>query len=84
MFLIAENLIPHLEMVDKQKIEKRLSHIFYCLGDWVWLWTVSSWKTILIDSSGWSDLLLGVVVGALKPPHAMLMERRIPTSSFTR
>ncbi len=39
-------------------------------------------KTILIDSSGWSDLLLGVVVGALKPPHAMLMERRIPTSSF--
>ena len=39
-------------------------------------------KTILIDASGWSDLLLGVVVGALKPPHPMLMERRIPTSSF--
>ena len=39
-------------------------------------------KTILIDASGWSDLLLGVVVGALKPPHPMLMERRISTSSF--
>jgi len=39
-------------------------------------------KTILIDASGWSDLLLGVVVGALKPPHPMLLERRIPTTSF--
>jgi hypothetical protein len=39
-------------------------------------------KTILIDASGWGDLLLGVVVGALKPPHPMLMERRIPTTSF--
>jgi hypothetical protein len=39
-------------------------------------------KTILIDASGWSDLLLGVVVGALKPPHPMLMERRISTTSF--
>lgn len=39
-------------------------------------------KTILIDASGWSDLLLGVVVGALKPPHPMLLERRIPTASF--
>jgi hypothetical protein len=39
-------------------------------------------KTILIDAAGWSDLLLGVVVGALKPPDAMLMERRISTSSF--
>jgi hypothetical protein len=39
-------------------------------------------KTILIDASGWSDLLLGVVVGALKPPQPMLLERRIPTSSF--
>ena len=39
-------------------------------------------KTILIDASGWSDLLLGVVVGALKPPHPMLLERRIPTLSF--
>lgn len=42
----------------------------------------SSRKTILIDASGWSDLLLGVVVGALKPPDPMVMERRIPTSSF--
>ena len=39
-------------------------------------------KTILIDASGWSDLLLGVVIGAIKPPHPMLMERRIPTVSF--
>lgn len=39
-------------------------------------------KEILIDAVGWSDLLLGVVVGALKPPNRMLMERRIPTSSF--
>lgn len=39
-------------------------------------------KEILVDAVGWSSLLLGVVVGALKPPHPMLMERRIPTSSF--
>jgi hypothetical protein len=39
-------------------------------------------KMILIDASGWSDLLLGVVVGAIKPPHPMLMERRIPTAYF--
>ena len=39
-------------------------------------------KMILIDASGWSDLLLGVVVGAINPPHPMLMERRISTSSF--
>jgi hypothetical protein len=39
-------------------------------------------KMILIDASGWSDLLLGVVVGALKPPQPMLLERRIFTSSF--
>ncbi len=37
---------------------------------------------ILIDASGWSDLLLGVVVGAIKPPHPMLLERRISTSAF--
>ena len=36
----------------------------------------------MIDASGWGDLLLGVVVGALKPPDPMVMERRIPTSSF--
>ena len=39
-------------------------------------------KDILIDAVGWGDLLLGVVMGALKPPDPMLMERRIPTSSF--
>jgi hypothetical protein len=39
-------------------------------------------KDILIDAAGWSDLLLGVVMGALKPPDPMLMERRISTSSF--
>ncbi len=37
---------------------------------------------ILIDASGWGELLLGVVVGAIKPPERMLMERRIPTSAF--
>ncbi len=37
---------------------------------------------ILIDASGWGDLLLGVVLGALKPPDQMVLERRIPTSSF--
>ena len=39
-------------------------------------------KEILIDAVGWGDLLLGVVVGALKPPDPMLMERRIPISAF--
>ena len=39
-------------------------------------------KEIMIDSAGWSDLLLGVVIGALKPPDPRLMDRRIPTSSF--
>jgi hypothetical protein len=37
---------------------------------------------ILVEAVGWSDLLLGVVVGALKPPDPMLMERRISTVSF--
>jgi hypothetical protein len=39
-------------------------------------------KEILIDAVGWGDLLLGVVVGAIKPPNPMLMERRISTASF--
>jgi hypothetical protein len=39
-------------------------------------------KSIIIDAAGWGDLLLGVVVGALKPPHPMLMERRISIASF--
>jgi hypothetical protein len=41
-----------------------------------------SGKTILIDAYGWSELLLGVVIGAVKPPNPMLMERRIPIASF--
>ncbi len=39
-------------------------------------------KEILIDAAGWSDLLLGVVIGAIKPPNPRLMERRIPIASF--
>ena len=39
-------------------------------------------KEIVIDSAGWSDLLLGVVIGAIKPPDPRYMERRIPTASF--
>jgi len=39
-------------------------------------------KKILIDDSGWGDLILGVVVGALKMPDRRYMERRIPVSSF--
>jgi hypothetical protein len=39
-------------------------------------------KEILIDDSGWGDLILGVVIGALKLPEGRYMERRIPVSSF--
>jgi len=39
-------------------------------------------KEILIDDAGWGDLILGVVIGALKPPDQRYMERRIPVSSF--
>ena len=39
-------------------------------------------KEIMIDAVGWSDLILGVVIGALKPPDPRLMDRRIPTTSF--
>ena len=39
-------------------------------------------KEILIDDAGWGDLILGVVIGALKLPDRKYMERRIPTSSF--
>ena len=42
------------------------------------LWT----KKILIDDAGWGDLILGVVIGALKLPDRKYMERRIPVSSF--
>jgi hypothetical protein len=39
-------------------------------------------KEIIIDDSGWGDLILGVVIGALKLPEGRYMERRIPISSF--
>lgn len=39
-------------------------------------------KEIFIDAAGWSDLLLGVVIGAIAPPNPMLMERRIAITSF--
>ena len=39
-------------------------------------------KEIIIDTSGWSELLLGVVIGAMKPPDRRYMDRRIPTTSF--
>ena len=39
-------------------------------------------KEVLIDDSGWGDLILGVVIGALKLPDRRYMERRIPVSSF--
>jgi len=39
-------------------------------------------KEIIIDDSGWGDLILGVVIGALKLPEKKYMERRIPISSF--
>ena len=39
-------------------------------------------KIIWVDAAGWSDLLLGVVICAIKPPQQMLMERRISTTSF--
>jgi len=39
-------------------------------------------KEILIDDAGWGDLILGVVIGALKLPDRRYLERRIPVSSF--
>jgi len=39
-------------------------------------------KEILIDDAGWGDLVLGVVIGALKLPDRKYLERRIPVSSF--
>jgi hypothetical protein len=39
-------------------------------------------QEILIDDSGWGDLILGVIIGALKLPDRKYMERRIPVSSF--
>jgi len=39
-------------------------------------------KEIIIDDAGWGDLILGVVIGALKFPSHKYMERRISVSSF--
>lgn len=39
-------------------------------------------KQILIDDAGWGDLILGVVIGALKLPERKYMERRIPVFAF--
>lgn len=39
-------------------------------------------KKILIDDAGWGDLILGVIIGALKLPERKYMERRIPTFAF--
>jgi hypothetical protein len=39
-------------------------------------------KQISIDDAGWGDLILGVVIGALKLPERKYMERRIPVSAF--
>ncbi len=39
-------------------------------------------QEILIDDAGWGDLLLGMVIGAIRPPDPRYMERRISVSSF--
>jgi hypothetical protein len=39
-------------------------------------------KVIWIDDAGWGELILGIVIGAIKPPDPKYMERRIPVSSF--
>jgi hypothetical protein len=52
------------------------------LGDWLALEQFFPSNEISIDDAGWGDLILGVVIGALKPPDRRYMERRIPVSSF--
>jgi len=39
-------------------------------------------KRIVIDDSGWGDIILGVVIGALEFPAHRYMERRIPVAYF--
>lgn len=39
-------------------------------------------EEILVDDSGWGDLILGVVIGALALPSHRYMERRIPVAFF--
>jgi len=53
---------------------------------WHKLWGLNTFlsekfKEMIIDDAGWGDLILGVVIGALKFP-GQYMERRIPVSSF--
>lgn len=64
------------------KDRKTILHIKSLLGTDLGLECYLPGKEIIIDAYGWGDLLLGVVVGAIKPPEAMLMERRIPIASF--
>ena len=71
-------------MIEKLENQNGKNRVFALL---VWWLTLAldcffAGKSILVDACGWSDLLLGVVVGAIKPPAPMLLERRIPTSSF--
>jgi len=39
-------------------------------------------EEVIIDDSGWGDLILGVVIGALELPAHRYMERRIPVAYF--
>ncbi len=39
-------------------------------------------NVVLVDDAGWGDLILGVVVGALRLSDHEYVEHRIPTSSF--
>ena len=40
------------------------------------------YREIMIDDSGWGDLVLGVVIGALDKDSGRYMERRIPIRYF--
>lgn len=39
-------------------------------------------KEIIIDDSGWGDLVLGVIIGALELPNRKYLTRRIPVAYF--
>lgn len=51
------------------------------MGGWV---TFSEFggEEILIDDSGWGELILGVIIGVLRQPSGDYMERRIPVIFF--
>ncbi len=40
------------------------------------------YRGVLIDDSGWGDLILGVIIGALDEASGRYMERRIPVRYF--